>query len=257
MAKKEQIKKFIEEYKSKKERTIVIVDYGNVEKWKIGLKWKIDIRKLSQLIKNFSIGKKHLRRFYYGTDNGPSEKHKVLTEWSRAVLEKAKMNNYKVVTKDVKYIHDSEKESGFEKKCDLDVEMAVDLVKEKDSYDHIILFSGDGDLMYAIRYLKEKYSKNCIVFSARGHIGREVIDAKKDGVLERIFFAEDFEYRLRTIERRFFKRKKFQFQGTNQKPPLWGGVDQNRVSQYAYIHIVSVLPANVKILTFFCDLWIL
>jgi len=98
---KKEIKKFIKEYENKKNRTIVIVDYGNVEKWKASLKWKVDIRNMSQLIKNFSIGKKHLRRFYYGTDNGPNENRKVLTEWSRAVLEKAKMNNYMIVTKDV------------------------------------------------------------------------------------------------------------------------------------------------------------
>ena len=32
--------------------------------------------------------------------------------------------------------------------------------------------------------------------NARGHIGREVIDAKRDGVIEEILYADDFEYRL-------------------------------------------------------------
>jgi len=76
------------------------------------------------------------------------------------------------------------------------VEMTVDLIKERDNYDVIILFSGDGDLMYAIKYLKENYHKLCFVFSVRGHIGREIIDAKDDGVVTDILYVDDFEYRL-------------------------------------------------------------
>jgi len=76
------------------------------------------------------------------------------------------------------------------------VEMTVDLIREKDNYDTIIIFSGDGDLMYAIRYLNENFGKHCMVFGARNHIGREVFDAKTEGVLEDVLYAEDFEYRL-------------------------------------------------------------
>lgn len=50
--------------------------------------------------------------------------------------------------------------------------------------------------MYAVKYLKEKYEKKCFVFGARGHIGREVFDAKIDGIVDEIYFVEDFEYRL-------------------------------------------------------------
>ena len=51
-------------------------------------------------------------------------------------------------------------------------------------------------MITAIKYLKEEYGKNSIIMSARGHVGREVIDALSEGVIERILFAEDFEYRL-------------------------------------------------------------
>ena len=74
--------------------------------------------------------------------------------------------------------------------------MAIDLVREKDAYDNIVVFSGDGDLMYAVRYLVDNFEKKAIVMSARGHVGREVLDAKKDGILQDILFAEDFAYRL-------------------------------------------------------------
>ena len=74
--------------------------------------------------------------------------------------------------------------------------MTVDLIRERENYDTIILFSGDGDLMHTIRYLKEIYRKECFVFGARDHIGREVFDAKTDSVIKGILYAEDFEYRL-------------------------------------------------------------
>jgi uncharacterized LabA/DUF88 family protein len=204
---KEEIKKFIESFSAQQDQTVVIVDYGNVEKWKYSLDWKVGIKELGQLTKNFSKGKRFLRRFYYGSDYGQNEKNSQLSGWSRSILEKADMNNFEVVTKRVKYIHDPNNKTGFEKKCDLDVEMAIDLIKEEPNYSTIILFSGDGDLMYAIRYLHDKYKKKCFVFGARDHIGREIFDAKIDGVVEDVLFVEDFEYRLKDSYRPQFWRR--------------------------------------------------
>ena len=176
---------------------MVIIDYGNVEKWKFSLGWKVGIKELGQLVKNFSIGTEWLRRFYYGSDYGRKETSTQMEAWSRSVIERAEMNRLYVVTKRVKYIHDTNNKYGYAKKCDLDVDMAVDLIRERDHYDTIVLFSGDGDLMCALQYLHEQYGKKCIVFGARDHIGREVFDALHSGVLEMVFFAEDFEYRLK------------------------------------------------------------
>lgn len=192
----DEIKKFLETYVIRRERTMVIVDFGNVEKWKHGLGWRVGIRELAMLIKHFTYGQEFLRRFYYGADYGQSEKSTELTSWSKYMLQTADSNGFRVVDKRVKYIRSSDSVLGFEKKCDLDVEMTVDLIRERDNYDTIMLFSGDGDLMAALRYLKEEYGKKAIVMSARGHIGREVIDAKQEGVVEAILYADDFEYRL-------------------------------------------------------------
>lgn len=101
-----------------------------------------------------------------------------------------------VKDKRVKYIRTPANVYGFEKKCDLDVEMAVDLIRERDNYDTIVLFSGDGDLVTALRYLHEAYRKKAMVVAARGHIGREIIDAHREGVIEEILYADDLEYRL-------------------------------------------------------------
>lgn len=191
-----QIKSYLSKHSDKKSRTIVIVDFGNVEKWKHSLGWSVGIQELANLVKSFSAGKKFLRRFYYGEDYGSSESSDILVDWSKNILNRADANGLSIVTKRVKYIHSIDNSSGYEKKCDLDVEMAVDLIRERDNYDTVVLFSGDGDLAYAINYLHQEYNKNCIVFGARDHVGREIFDAKASGSISDIFFAEDFEYRL-------------------------------------------------------------
>jgi len=192
-----EIKTLLDSFSEKQNRILVIVDYGNVEKWKNSLGWKVGIRELGILVKNFSKGNESLRRFYYGSDYGRKESSEVMVDWSRSVLERAKMNNFSIVTKRVKYIHDRNNVTGFAKKCDLDVEMSIDLVKKRDEYDSVILFSGDGDLMCAMKYLHDEYQKTCYVFGARDHVGREVFDAQMEGVVQDVLFAEDFEYRLK------------------------------------------------------------
>lgn len=106
------------------------------------------------------------------------------------------MNGFQVIEKRVKYIVWADNVSGYEKKCDLDVEMAVDMIRERDNYDTVVVFSGDGDLTYALCYVVENYGKRAYVFGARDHIGREIIGAKANGTISGIFYAEDFEYRL-------------------------------------------------------------
>lgn len=44
---KEEIKKFIDGFKNKRNKTIVIIDYGNVDKWKESLGWKMGVKELS------------------------------------------------------------------------------------------------------------------------------------------------------------------------------------------------------------------
>lgn len=196
-----EIDKFLDSFQYKKDKTIVIVDFGNVEKWKRSLKWIISIKQLARLVKNLSFGRRILRRFYYGSDYGSNE-NPALTKWSRLITEKAKMNKFIVVTKRVKYIHNKNNDFGFEKKCDLDVEMVIDLIKLKDNYEIILLFSGDGDLVYALQYLNEFYNKKCYIFSARNHIGREIFEAKRNLIIKDILFAEDFEpYLKENVER--------------------------------------------------------
>ncbi len=191
-----EIKKFLDSRSALKERTIVIVDFGNVVKWENSLGWKVGIKELGDLVKHFSSGKMFLRRFYYGLDYGPKEKSTILSPWSKNIFLRAQMNGFEVISKRVKYMPNLNYSEYYDKKCDLDVEMTVDLIKECKNYDQIVIFSGDGDLAYAIEYLSSQFGKKCIIFGARDHVGREIIDSHKNGFVQNILFAEDFEYRL-------------------------------------------------------------
>ncbi len=193
---KNDIQKFLASFADRLSRTIVVVDFGNVEKWKESLGWKIGIQELATLSRHFSKGDKSLRRFYYGSDFGSDSKSIAMTPWSKSIIRRAEMNRFEIITKRVKYIHDSSTAGGFVKKCDLDVEMVTDLIRLKDVYDHIVLFSGDGDPVYALRYLHDDYNKSIYIFGARNHVAGEVIEALNKHVVTKLLFAEDFEYRL-------------------------------------------------------------
>ncbi len=191
-----QIKSFIDKLSKTKERNIIIIDFANVDRWEETLGWKIGVKKLGQLISKIAFGKKFLRRFYYGEDFGPKDKSTRLTKWSQQILTNAKYSAFEIVSKRVKYIPDDKYETGFIKKCNLDIEMAVDLIREKENYDTAIIFSGDGDLAYVCNYINKEFFKSIYIFGARDHVGKELVDAKSEGIIKDILFVEDFEYRL-------------------------------------------------------------
>ena len=62
--KPQDIQAFLAQHEKNRTRTIAIIDFGNVEKWKHSLEWRIGIRELARLVKHFSTGKRFLRRFY-------------------------------------------------------------------------------------------------------------------------------------------------------------------------------------------------
>jgi uncharacterized LabA/DUF88 family protein len=193
---KKEISNFLNLLSKTIDRNIVIIDFANVDRWQDSLGWPVGIKNLGQLVSYISKGKKFLRRFYYGEDYGPKDRSKILTPWSEKIKRQAQYSGFEIVSKRVKYIPDEKYETGFIKKCNLDIEMAVDLVKEKDNYDTAIIFSGDGDMAYVIDYIQKEFNKTIYVFGARDHVGKELVDCKKSGVIKDILFVEDFEYRL-------------------------------------------------------------
>ncbi len=110
---KDEITQFLDSFQAKRERTMVIVDFGNVAKWTQSLRWRIGIKELGHFARKLSIGKTFLRRFYYGADYGPRESNMMVNERSRLVYEKARMSGFEPVVKRVKYIHDRDNVHGW------------------------------------------------------------------------------------------------------------------------------------------------
>lgn len=193
---KQQIKGLLHQLEKTQDRNIVLIDFANVDRWEESLGWPVGVNKLGQLVKHISKGKKFLRRFYYGLDYGQKDSSTRLTDWSMKIHMQARYSDFKIISKRVKYIHDSNYATGFTKKCNLDIEMSVDLIKEEKNYDTAIVFSGDGDLAYVFDYIHHEFGKKIYTFGARNHIGKELMEAKANGIIKNILFVEDFEYRL-------------------------------------------------------------
>lgn len=73
---------------------------------------------------------------------------------------------YKVVKKPIKIFEDS-------KKGNMDIELAVDAVVQQDSYEILILLSGDGDFTYLVSAL-EKLGKQTIILGIGGFTSYEL-----------------------------------------------------------------------------------
>jgi len=75
------------------------------------------------------------------------------------------------VTKPPKVIHDK---TGDYQKANFDVEIAVDAMRWQDTYNTLILFSGDSDFDYLLQNLRQA-GKRAVVCSTRHHVSRELL----------------------------------------------------------------------------------
>ena len=184
-----------------KGKTCVFVDWANVYGWTNRLNREVDPRKLYQYLETYKEIKDI--RFYYGLDKHPK---------SKQFLGKIKQIGFSVVSKEVKYIPVSIDTSHFRhiakeikvsldnaknvetkemekilqilnrkilrRKCDFDMEIALDCFENLEKYASFVFFSGDGD--FATLYKRLIAAKNqVIVVYAPGHIGREIWEIQK------------------------------------------------------------------------------
>jgi len=83
-----------------------------------------------------------------------------------------------LTAKKVKFIKDFNLEKGGFHKGNLDVELTIDAVHNRDSIESFVLFSGDSDFEALIKYMKA-YGKNCIVVSTKDHVSVELLRQAK------------------------------------------------------------------------------
>jgi len=79
------------------------------------------------------------------------------------------------------------------RKANFDVEIAVDVTHNLSNFDTLVLFSGDCDFEYLLKFLRGQ-NKTVIVFSRAGHVAKELPPASNY-----YFDIVDFRYDILRI----------------------------------------------------------
>ena len=126
------------------------------------LRYRVDYEKLQK----FFAGVANLQdtKFYSAEFATPG--HQKFLWFLKKVLK------FSLATKPLKEYDDHTAERPH-RKANFDVEIAVDAVFHLDDYDTLVLFSGDCDFEYLLKFLRGR-GKLAIVFSRAGHIAKEL-----------------------------------------------------------------------------------
>jgi len=126
------------------------------------LSWRVDYKKMENFFKSIC----DVREILFYSANFNSESHnKFLAFLSKAL-------KFVLRTKFLKEYKDHSLECPH-RKANFDVEIAVDATYLLDKYDTFILFSGDCDFEYLLKFLRGQ-NKITIVFSRTGHVAKEL-----------------------------------------------------------------------------------
>ena len=147
-----------------KGRVLVMIDAANLESAVKSLGWWIDYIKLRNLFNKENLVEIRDYCVRHDTDN----QDKFFTFLKR--------NRFTLITKPLKVIKPEDILKGDIRKANFDVEITVDTMKMINSFDTLVLFSGDSDFDYLLRKLRNE-NKNVIVISAKHHISKELIES--------------------------------------------------------------------------------
>lgn len=128
------------------DRIALFIDGANLYSAAKALEIDIDYRKL---LEEFRKRGRLLRAYYYTAlvENDDYSPIRPLVDWLQ-------YNGYNVVTKAAKEFTD--KDGRRRVKGDMDVEITVDMMNLSPHIDHIVLFSGDGDLRRVVQAVKDR-----------------------------------------------------------------------------------------------------
>lgn len=164
-----------------------LVDFGNVRYWARSF-WpddnrerlirEIDIEKVAHAIDLVGATEKF---FYYGhyraRRNLPPE-HPLRVQYRNSIfrIDKAEKAGFKVLTKRIKHIEtydEAGRRKGEIQKCNFDVEITMDMIRQLPKYDTVFLWSGDSDFQPLLAYLKRK-GKKIVTLCARDFASSEI-----------------------------------------------------------------------------------
>ncbi len=124
--------------------------------------WRVDYEKVSNFFKSIC----DLQEIKFYSANFSTKSHFKFLWFLKKILK------FKLETKPLKEYDDHTPEAPH-RKANFDVEIAVDAAFRLKDYDTLILFSGDCDFEYLLKFLRGQ-NKTVIVFSRTGHIAKEL-----------------------------------------------------------------------------------
>src|SRR3989344_495994 len=146
-------------------KTAIFIDAANILYSQHTLGWHIDYKKLEAYLRRET---ELVGLYYYTGKVGSAQKQ-------AAFIEKLRSFGYTVVAKEVKFIRAGKV---LLPKGNLDVELALDAFRLKETFQSLLLFSGDSDFAYLLDLLKRD-KKRTFVVSTRGHVAKELLDRAK------------------------------------------------------------------------------
>ncbi|HVY88027.1 MAG TPA: NYN domain-containing protein [Hyphomonadaceae bacterium] len=141
----------------KTERLALFIDGANLYSAGKTLGVEVDYRKL---LEEFRRRGQLVRAYYYTAlvENEDYSPIRPLVDWLQ-------YNGFKVVTKPAKEFTDS---AGRRRvKGDMDVEITVDMLNLSKHVDHVVLFSGDGDLTRLVEAVQERGVRVSVVSTVK------------------------------------------------------------------------------------------
>jgi uncharacterized LabA/DUF88 family protein len=141
----------------KDERLALFIDGANLYSAGKTLGVEVDYRKL---LEEFRRRGRLVRAYYYTAlvENDDYSPIRPLVDWLQ-------YNGFNVVTKPAKEFTDSAGRRRI--KGDMDVEIAVDMLNLSPHLDHVVLFSGDGDLTRLVHAVQEKGVRVSVVSTVK------------------------------------------------------------------------------------------
>lgn len=123
--------------------------------------WRVDYQKFKKFFEDFC----DLQKISFYSPRFGTDSHNKFLSFLDII-------GFKLYTKPLKE-YDDHSDDHPHRKANFDVEIAVDATHSLNDYDTFILFSGDCDFEYLLKFLRGQ-NKITIVFSRTGHIAKEL-----------------------------------------------------------------------------------
>lgn len=161
-------------------RVCVFIDAANILYSQKTLGWKMDYTKLKTYLEHEC----DLKGMYFYTGHVGDNKKQ------QSFLNKLRNLGYCVRAKEVKRIRVSP--DTYLLKGNLDVELTIDVMKNVQEFDTMVLMSGDSDFASLLDEVKQQ-QKRVIVLSARDHVAVELLRRAKYIALQKLQKMLSFE----------------------------------------------------------------